>query len=220
MSDLAKRNEDAATLCSLLAKGRIEEATAVWTNTLDHLGTRNLDGDSESQVYRDLHQRVLDKALDFSQLAFADRILSAIPKGVRQNDSHLKACQRRLTALRLANEGRAVVPMPYLQEGWWCEGPFKLPGRSDSKAGQGLLRWFAARVENVSFDKVELRIAEIPVGGTAEPEILIAAFSLDQVSDWAAGHLTPREGNYWEIGVYREDGKEKYRLAVHEQEGL
>ncbi|MFA5508343.1 MAG: hypothetical protein WC314_20930 [Vulcanimicrobiota bacterium] len=75
-------------------------------------------------------------------------------------------------------------------------------------------------METVSVDKVKLRLAEIPIGGTVEPEVLIATFSLDQVRKWASNHLVPQEGDYWEIGVYREDENDEYRLAVHEHEGF
>ncbi len=202
-------------ICFLLTRGRIEQAEAAWSDALDSLVGLYYNESAGTQIFRDLHGHVLNNALYFNQLHFAERIINDVPKSILENDPHFRACRRRLQALRLADEGRAVVPLPYLQNGWWTEGPFRLPPRL--KAGHELERWFAARVESVSSEQVRLRLAETFAGSASEPEVLIATFSLDQLRGWSLIDLDPHEGDYWEIGVYREGDKEQYRLFVHDQ---
>ena len=201
-------------ICFLLTRGRIEQAESAWADALDSLVFIPNDQVAGSRVHSDLHGHVLNNALYFSQLHFADRVLNDIPETVRQNDPHLLACQRRLEALELAANGRAVVPMPDLKKGWWTEGPFELPRQLNS--GHTLERWFAVRVEAVVDSKVDLRLAETPVDGVHEPEVLLATFALDQLQEWSLTTLAPKTGDYWEIGAYRRGDNEQYRLFVRD----
>lgn len=200
-------------ICFLLTRGRVENAEAAWSDAVDALAPES--DFPNRQVFSELHAHVLVLALHFGQLNFAERVLRDIPKAVVSQDGQLLACQKRLHAFRLAEEHRAVVPLPYLKEGWWNEGPFRL--YPELRTGHKLVRWFAARVKAVGEEMVDVHIAEIPVENSTEPSVLFSSLPVEQLHGWAVMPLKPQEGDYWEIGVYDRGGNEQHKLVINNE---
>lgn len=185
----------------LVTRGRTHDARRAWDDALDAL--RLPDPNADADVYEELHMWVARLLVHRGELDFAREVLSGIPESVRDASFGLAAIHRRLAALLEARRMGAVVPGPYLEEGWWKQGPFRLERRFD---GLKLIRWMAARVEAVdpAKKKLHLRVATIETGKDLRPEIGTAEMSFaefDKLSrDQRAGELAA--GRFLELGVF------------------
>ncbi len=201
--DLARRHPwwHSRYINFLITRGRTPDARRGWDSALDAL--RLPDPNADAEVYEELHMWVARLLVHRGELDFAGEVLDGIPDSVREASFGLAAIHRRLEALLEARRLGAVVPGPYLREGWWKAGPFRLERRLD---GLKLIRWAAGRVETVDVakKKLHLRVATVELGKDSRPalgtsEMTFADF--DKMSrDQPAAELAA--GRFVEIGVF------------------
>ncbi len=185
----------------LLIRGRTLDAENQWNLALDTLATDLPEW--EAYQFRALHGRLLSVALARSCLDFADRILETVSDDVLRRDPQFRAAKKRLRALRLGREGKIVVPYPLVCKNWWESGPFFLA--SSLENGSTLVRWLAARVENVDSENVELRLGEVLSSDPAEPRISFGDFPKQLLEEWGVDVKELKPGEFLELGAYGDD---------------
>ncbi|MGI8730922.1 MAG: hypothetical protein ACR2LK_13225 [Solirubrobacteraceae bacterium] len=205
-------------LISFLAeRGQLAQARREWDDALD--AVLPPDGTSDLPLYETLHGWIAATLLRIGELGFARAILEAVPDGILDNSSTLKELRARLRAFELADAAGAYVPAGLLRDDWW-RAPVLLQGH----LGDGRLRlrrWLAGRIEAIDGDHVELRVADMKMGGES-PRYARSRISLEDFDEWSRdqtiAELAP--GRFVEIGLYSaEDGSDATRLLrVHSEQ--
>ncbi len=205
-------------ICFRIAEGSIPEALRLWEEARDlFLGDETGD---DVGTYERVHGRLAALLIHRQRLKFAREVLGDVPERARMRSPTLAALSRRLGAFLEVERGRALVPAPHLEEGWWRNGPFLLSGERAN--GARLLRWLAARVEGVVGDRVVLLVGVVGVdtangqgqlAGPATMEVSVA-----DLQSWLGSGVEsiPKDGEFLEIGVYvTPDGAESLHAVPH-----
>lgn len=208
-------------ICFHIAEGSVQEALRLWEEARDLF-----QGDETSDdvgAYERAHGRLAALLIHRQRLKFAREVLADVPEWAWKRSPTLVALSRRLGAFLEVERGRALVPAPHLEEGWWRNGPFLLSGERAN--GARLLRWLAARVEGVVNDRVVLLVIVVGVD-TADrqgqlagpPEPATMAVSVADLQSWlgSGAESIPKDGEFLEIGVYAtHDGTESMHAIPH-----
>ena len=204
-------------ICYLVTRGQANRAERAWDDALDALGLPG--GGMTALVYEGLHVWVARLLLHRGQLDFAERVLGSVPAELRDNHVALRALTRRLDVLLETRRKRAFVPGMLMQPGWWRERPALLQLQDHGK----LVRWIAARVEQVDLQEQVLRLdgAEVRVGHDEEPTPHSLEISFATFDGWNPDEKARLlgAGRFVEIGVYSTaNGRSAQKRArVHPQ---
>ncbi len=93
----------------LATRGRFREAKSAWRQARDALCVSE-DG-SPDWIFLSLHQWVARWLLHWSELDFAEEVLSSIPRDLARNDASIQALFNLYAALRQAQRGVSVFPL-------------------------------------------------------------------------------------------------------------
>jgi len=194
----------------LVDQGAIGEARTAWFQALS--APLNADERAES-VVEQLHRPVLARLVRGGELSFAEEVVAKLTREQIRSDPALVALVVRLTAMLEASRVGPVRPYRLLQPNWWCEGPTvpqSLPG--DLR----LIRWWAARVVEVTDEGLSLQYAEVE--GTEDPRPGSTVVSRDAYA--SAIHDAPidehRAGQFLEIGFYRNGTADVAKVLVQQ----
>lgn len=194
-------------ICFLLSVARNREAKGAWTRALDY--------PLLPQSYRELHLWVLRVLLHRGQLDFARDVLDSISSEALDQTPEFRVLRQQWEAQKLAQTHGAFVPSPLLQDGWWQQGPFRLP--LELKSGHKLKQWMAARLEGLAGDTVTLRAAVIEPGQAALPPVHMVELERDVLSTWQLPEEYLRVGAFLEIGAYESArGNTQNRAMFHQ----
>lgn len=193
-----------------LALGRGQEAYRGWLRALDYFGeTESLN------IYRELHLWIVRMALHRGELGFAQDVISRIPQDILRMDLEFSVLLRQFEGQSIAQEFGALVPAPYLVNGWWKNGPFLLDKRL--RSGHELKVWWATRVDEITGDRenMSLRMAAVEMGLDKQPEIFRSEMKMEDLNSWFVRPDEIEVGSFLEIGDYRLGDKQQTRAFVH-----
>lgn len=201
-------------ICYLITRGEMARAERAWDDALDALG---LLAPAPSYLFEGLHLWVARLLLHRGQLDFAQRVITSVPGSAFEANVGLRALRKRLELLRETREGRAYLPAQLMRADWWKERPALLQLHDRGK----LIRWTAARVDEVDLQEKMLRLegAEVVVQSPKEPVASRFEVPFETFNDWnpdePAKALTA--GRFVEIGTYLQGKKTDTRARVHAQ---
>jgi hypothetical protein len=181
----------------LIDRGALADAKAAWLEALR--APLNSDESAESAIIQ-LHRPVLARLLRIGEVEFAEEVFGELDEEEIELDPALRALRLRLTALIEAERYGPVRPYRLLQPDWWRDEPRHLLRHLPEALS--LSHWWAARVDEVDADGVELRFAEVS-DGEARPGSTHVARELFST---AFGDVTLddlRSGEFLEVGFYR-----------------
>jgi tetratricopeptide (TPR) repeat protein len=188
-------------ICYLITRGQARRAERAWDDALDALGLPQ-PGGGPAFVYEGLQLWVARLLLHRGRLDFAERVLKNVPADVRDTHVGLRALLRRLEVLLETRHRRAFLPGPLMRSDWWKHRPALLQLQDRGK----LVRWLAARVDEVDLQERVLRLdgAQVSVGHDKEPELCSLEVPFAEFDKWNPDEPAKSlaAGRFLEIGVY------------------
>jgi tetratricopeptide (TPR) repeat protein len=189
----------------LAHRGRIGDARSCWDDAL--VALRVAERASDRFLFETLHLWVAEALLDRGELGFAREVLDQIPDWARRSDvlAAYGPLRRRLAALTEAARNGALVPAHRLGSRWWEEGPELLQDKLGEDGDLHLVRWLAARIEDIDQDGVHLRAADLEPRQEAFPDVGRSVLDLEVFLRLCRDEERAREmrpGWHAEIGVY------------------